>query len=81
MARARALGEVTGRLHTALGSENADPAFAPEDTSAEALGLLTATVDEEIERIFVDLPELPEATTCWGRSAAAARRCATSCSG
>ena len=32
-ARARALGEVTGRLHTALGSENADPAFAPEETS------------------------------------------------
>lgn len=58
VARARALGEVTGRLHTALGSENADPAFAPEDTSAEALGLLTATVDEEIERVFVDLPEL-----------------------
>ncbi len=56
-ARARALGEVTGRLHTALGSENADPAFAPEETSAEALGLLTATVDEEIERVFLDLPD------------------------
>jgi maltokinase len=55
--RARALGEVTGRLHTALGSENADPAFAPEETSAEALGLLTATVDEEIERVFLDLPD------------------------
>jgi maltokinase len=57
VARARVLGEVTGRLHTTLGSENADPAFAPEDTSAEALGLLTATVDEEIERVFVDLPD------------------------
>jgi trehalose synthase-fused probable maltokinase len=56
-ARARALGEVTGRLHTALGSENADAAFAPEETSAEALGLLTATVDEEIERVFLDLPD------------------------
>jgi trehalose synthase-fused probable maltokinase len=56
-ARARALGEVTGRLHTALGSDNADPAFAPEETSAEALGLLTATVDEEIERVFLDLPD------------------------
>jgi trehalose synthase-fused probable maltokinase len=55
--RARALGEVTGRLHMALGSEPQDPAFAPEDTSAEALGLLTATVDEEIERVFVDLPD------------------------
>jgi trehalose synthase-fused probable maltokinase len=57
VARARALGEVTGRLHTALGSDPQDPAFAPEDTSAEALGLLTATVDEEIERVFVDLPD------------------------
>jgi maltokinase len=57
VARARALGEVTGRLHTVLGSENADPAFAPEETSAEALGLLTATVDEEIEQVFLDLPD------------------------
>jgi maltokinase len=57
VARARALGEVTGRLHTALGSDSQDPAFAPEDTSAEALGLLTATVDEEIERVFLDLPD------------------------
>jgi maltokinase len=55
--RARTLGEVTGRLHTVLGSDNADPAFAPEETSAEALGLLTATVDEEIERVFLDLPD------------------------
>jgi maltokinase len=57
VARARTLGEVTGRLHTVLGSDNADPAFAPEETSAEALGLLTATVDEEIERVFLDLPD------------------------
>jgi maltokinase len=57
VARARTLGEVTGRLHTALGSDPQDPAFAPEDTSAEALGLLTATVDEEIERVFLDLPD------------------------
>jgi maltokinase len=57
IARARALGEVTGRLHTALASDAQDPAFAPEDTSTEALGLLTATVDEEIERVFLDLPD------------------------
>ncbi len=52
-----ALGEVTGRLHTALASDAQDPAFAPEDTSTEALGLLTATVDEEIEKVFLDLPD------------------------
>ena len=57
VARARALGEVTGRLHTALASDAQDPAFAPEDTSTEALGLLTATVDEEIEKVFLDLPD------------------------
>jgi maltokinase len=52
----RRLGEVTGRMHTALGSDANDPAFCPEETSAESLGLLTATVDEEIESIFMDLP-------------------------
>jgi maltokinase len=61
VARARALGEVTGRMHTALGSDAQDPAFAPEETSTEALGLITATVDEEIERMFVDLPDDLEA--------------------
>jgi maltokinase len=59
--RARALGAVTGRMHTALGSDPQDPAFAPEETSTEALGLITATVDEEIERMFVDLPDDLEA--------------------
>jgi maltokinase len=55
--RVRALGEVTGELHTVLGSDSTDPAFAPEEPSSESLGLLTATVDEEIERIFFELPE------------------------
>src|ERR687893_316826 len=55
--RVRALGEVTGRLHTALGSDASNPAFAPEEPSSESLGLLTATVDEEIERIFLELPD------------------------
>ncbi len=53
----RRLGEVTGRMHAVLGSDSDDPAFFPEETSAESLGLLTATVDEEIESIFIDLPE------------------------
>jgi trehalose synthase-fused probable maltokinase len=51
------LGEVTGRMHAVLGSASDDPAFSPEETSSESLGLLTATVDEEIESIFMDLPE------------------------
>lgn len=53
---ARRLGTVTGEMHTVLASDAQDEAFAPADTSTEALGLLTATVDEEIERIFRDLP-------------------------
>jgi maltokinase len=55
--RLGALGEVTGELHSALGSDASDPAFAPEEPSSESLGLLTATVDEEIERIFFELPD------------------------
>lgn len=62
------LGEVTGELHTVLGSDHQDEAFAPEDTSVEALGLLAATVDEEIERVFRDLPEdRPELESILGR--------------
>jgi len=50
------LGRVTGRMHKALGSDGSDPAFAPEEPTDEALALITATVDEEIERIFKNLP-------------------------
>ena len=57
LSEVHALGVVTGELHTALGSEASDPAFAPEEPSTEAISILTATIDEEIERIFVELPE------------------------
>jgi maltokinase len=56
LARAGDLGEVTGRLHTVLGSDGLDPDFAPEEPGDEALGLVVAMIDEEIERAFVDLP-------------------------
>jgi len=55
--RLRRLGEVTGSMHTTLASDPSDPNFAPEEPSLEALGLLTATIDEEIERVFLDLPD------------------------
>jgi predicted trehalose synthase len=51
------LGEVTAHMHTALGADPNDLAFAPEEPSVESLGLLTATVDEEIARVFVSLPD------------------------
>ena len=65
--RLRALGEVTGELHTALGSDNSNPDFAPDEPSQEALSLLTADVDEQIERIFVDLPETDALAPIMGR--------------
>jgi maltokinase len=51
------LGRVVARMHTVLGSDLNDPAFAPEEPSQESLALLTATIDEEIERVFLDLPQ------------------------
>jgi trehalose synthase-fused probable maltokinase len=51
------LGEVIGQMHSVLGSDLTDPDFAPDDPGEEALALLTATIDEEVERIFLDLPE------------------------
>jgi maltokinase len=51
------LGAVTAQMHTALAMDASDPAFAPEEPSQEALSLLTATVDEDIERIFLRLPD------------------------
>jgi maltokinase len=52
-----ALGEVTARMHTVLGSDASDPAFAPEEPSQESLSLLTATVDEDIDRLFARLTD------------------------
>jgi trehalose synthase-fused probable maltokinase len=57
LARLLRLGEVTGEMHTALASDPTDPAFSPEAPSVEALGLLTATVDEEIANVFLTLPD------------------------
>ena len=64
----RRLGEVTGKMHSVLGSDPTDPTFRPEATSVESLGLLTATVDEEIESIFPELPDgVPELEPIRGR--------------
>jgi maltokinase len=57
LGRLRRLGETTGEMHSVLASDPNDSAFAPETPSVESLGLLTATIDEEIERVFVTLPE------------------------
>ncbi len=67
LSRLCALGQVTGELHTALGSDNGNPDFAPDEPSQEALSLLTADVDEQIERIFIDLPETEALAPIAGR--------------
>jgi trehalose synthase-fused probable maltokinase len=56
VARMAELGAVIGRMHTTLASDGTDPAFAPEEPSQESTSLITATIDEQIERLFVDLP-------------------------
>src|SRR3954452_1333038 len=61
------LGVVIGELHTALGSDNADPDFAPVEPSAEALSILYADVDEQIERVFLELPETEAVAPIRGR--------------
>ena len=61
------LGVVTGQMHTLLGSDATDPSFAPEEPSNESLGLLTATIDDEIEAIFVELPDTEDVEPIRGR--------------
>jgi maltokinase len=55
--RVHRLGAVTGEMHSTLCSDVNDPAFSSETPSVESLGLLTATIDEEIEKIFLTLPD------------------------
>jgi len=64
----RQLGEVTGRMHTVLASEPSDPAFSPEEPSVEALALIVARIDEEIEQVFASLPDLAELEPLEGRA-------------
>jgi maltokinase len=61
------LGQVTAELHNVLASDAGDPAFSPEEPSNEALSLLTATIDEDIERIFVRLPDDERVAAIAGR--------------
>ncbi len=56
LARLPELGAATGEMHSVLASDPSDPAFAPEEPSMEALSLLTATIDEQIEQVFLGLP-------------------------
>jgi predicted trehalose synthase len=65
--RLRDLGRVTGEMHSVLGSDPTDPAFAPEEPHEDSLALLVATIDEQIERVFVDLPDTEAVASIRGR--------------
>jgi maltokinase len=65
--RLAGLGEVTADMHSVLASDAGDPAFSPEEPSNEALSLLTATIDEDIERIFLRLPDAEDVAPIAGR--------------
>ena len=62
------LGEVTAEMHNMLASDAGDPAFSPEEPSQESLSLLTATVDEDIERVFLRLPDDERVADIAGRA-------------
>jgi maltokinase len=61
------LGAVTAQLHNCLASDPSDSAFSPEEPSAESMSLLTATIDEDIERVFVRLPDDERVAAIAGR--------------
>jgi maltokinase len=61
------LGGVTGRMHAALAGDPDDPDFAPEEPSDENVSLLSATIDEQIERVFLELPDKPVLMPIAGR--------------
>jgi maltokinase len=67
--RVARLGEVVGEMHSVLGSDASDPAFAPEEPSQEAMALRTATIDEEIERLFLEIDDRPALAPIAGRGA------------
>jgi maltokinase len=71
------LGTVTAEMHNALASDPTDPSFSPEEPSAEALALLTATIDEDVERAFVRLPEDERVAAIAGRGQDVRERIAT----
>jgi maltokinase len=71
------LGKVTAELHNALASDANDPSFSPEEPSSESLSLLTATIDEDIERIFIRLPDDERVASIAGRGQDVRERIAT----
>jgi trehalose synthase-fused probable maltokinase len=56
----RELGSVTGEMHTVLACDAENTEFAPEEPSDENVALMVATIDEQIDRLFIELPDRDE---------------------
>lgn len=63
----RELGRTVGQMHTALAGDPGDPAFAPEERDAASAGALVAALDEQIDRLFLALPDDPRLAPIAGR--------------
>jgi hypothetical protein len=74
--RLRALGDVIGRMHTALGSDPTDPAFAPEEPAPRAC---RSSPRRSTSRSSGRSSTCPATSRASRRSWAAARRCASGC--
>jgi len=67
LGRVHRLGQVIGELHATLASDHDDPAFCAEEASPESVALLTASVDEDIENVFLHLPDADTVAPIAGR--------------
>jgi trehalose synthase-fused probable maltokinase len=67
LSRLEQLGAVVGEMHAVLASDATDPAFAPEDTTPESAGLVSARIDEEISETFDELGDREELVALVGR--------------
>jgi trehalose synthase-fused probable maltokinase len=67
LARLEHLGAVVGEMHAVLASDTSDPAFAPEESTPESAGLMSARIDEEIDATFDELGDRDELARLVGR--------------
>jgi trehalose synthase-fused probable maltokinase len=65
--RLHRMGAVIGEMHGVLATDASDPAFAPEEPTPESAGLVTARIDEEIDRTFDEIGDREELSPLIGR--------------
>jgi maltokinase len=63
----RDLGRTVGAMHTALGGDTGDPAFAPEPLDADSAAGLVAALEAQIDDLFRALPDDPRLAPIAGR--------------